>query len=421
MFHRSVHTSIAVIATALASFSTVSLVIADGIDTDVTTSFLEQRNFINEEAALDKHDVLGIDEGEVLLPSSNVDDEDNYKSILPEGDANDIEMISSLVADANEYGDDDDDDGSLGHNLRGSTIGMISADSLGNDEDAIMLQVSSDMQRMLNLVNRERTTRGIGALCFNNKLNQAALDHSRDMSNRDFFSHTGSDGSSFTTRLRRRGYRFSSAAENIAIRRTVDEGHISLMNSPGHKRNILNPDHTHFGLGLVRYTRGRFQGNYAITQVFGSASSEGCSGGGSGGGSGFSKKFMIIHPKSGKALDVAGAKCDDRTNVHLWTVNRSSAQIFHYHYASKAIVNVACNKAIDISAFNCSNGANIFLYHRNGTGAQKFVFYSDDTIGSDGCRNKVIDLYKGHTSSGTNIQSWDRHGGDNQKWRLQYV
>jgi len=138
-------------------------------------------------------------------------------------------------------------------------------------------------------------------------------------------------------------------------------------------------------------------------------------------GGGFSRKFMLINPQTGKALDVNGAKCDAGTNIHLWDVNRSGAQIFHYHYDSKAIVNVMCNKAIDISAFNCNDGANIQLWSRNRSGAQQFSFYTDRTIRSVGCQNKAIDIDKGSSDNGTNILSWSIHGGTNQKWKVEYV
>ena len=135
----------------------------------------------------------------------------------------------------------------------------------------------------------------------------------------------------------------------------------------------------------------------------------------------YSRKFMLINPQTGKALDVARAKCNDGTNIHLWDVNRSGAQIFHYHYDSKAIVNVMCNKAVDISRFNCNDGANIWLWNRNGSGAQKFDFYNNGTIRSTGCWNKAIDIYKGERDNGTNILSWKKHGGANQKWQVKYI
>ncbi len=105
----------------------------------------------------------------------------------------------------------------------------------------------------------------------------------------------------------------------------------------------------------------------------------------------YSEKFMLINPQTEKALDVHGASCDDGANIHLWERNGFGAQVFHYHYPSRATINVKCNKAVDISAASCNDGANIQLYTRNGTGAQRFVF-TGGRIDSLGCRGKSVDI-----------------------------
>ena len=93
----------------------------------------------------------------------------------------------------------------------------------------------------------------------------------------------------------------------------------------------------------------------------------------------------------------------------------------HYHYDSKAIVNVRCNKAVDISGGRCSCGTNIQLWTRNGTNAQKFQFYTDQTIRNVGCGGKAIDIYQKYTSRGTNIWLYDVNNEWDKKWRVVYV
>jgi uncharacterized protein YkwD len=144
-------------------------------------------------------------------------------------------------------------------------------------QEVFFLQVSSLKQRSANLINRERRNRGLTQLCWNSKLNYAAQAHSNDMAARNFFSHRGSNGSSFVQRVQRAGYRFTSVAENIATNTNIVNAHNGLMNSPGHRRNILNPVYRHVGIGIARYNRGIFRGNYVITQVFGASNSERCS------------------------------------------------------------------------------------------------------------------------------------------------
>jgi len=90
----------------------------------------------------------------------------------------------------------------------------------------------------------------------------AARSHSKDMACNSFFSHTGSDGSSPSSRISREGYSWSAVAENIAAGygdpATVVAG---WMGSQGHKDNILNPNYTEIGIGYV-YVAGSPYGAY---------------------------------------------------------------------------------------------------------------------------------------------------------------
>ncbi|MGC1494250.1 MAG: CAP domain-containing protein [Sulfitobacter sp.] len=126
------------------------------------------------------------------------------------------------------------------------------------------MTVATDLERyLLELVNAERAAVGLGALTLELNLNTSAEDHSQWMSDNDTFSHTGVNSSSATQRITDANFDFSGAwrsGENIAAQ-TIGgaEGyfdevaalHLGLMNSPGHRANILNPDYTHIGLGIV--------------------------------------------------------------------------------------------------------------------------------------------------------------------------
>jgi hypothetical protein len=69
------------------------------------------------------------------------------------------------------------------------------------------------------------------------------------MRDRDYFSHTNPDGLSPFDRMRAAGISFGWAAENIAWGPGVEWAHEGLMNSPGHRANILNPDFDFVALG----------------------------------------------------------------------------------------------------------------------------------------------------------------------------
>ncbi|WP_327308492.1 CAP domain-containing protein [Streptomyces sp. NBC_01298] len=106
---------------------------------------------------------------------------------------------------------------------------------------------------VLALVNTERAAVGCPALTVNAKLTKAAQDHSEDMAAHSNMSHTGSDGSDPGQRITRAGYQWSTYAENVAYgydtAAKVMEG---WMNSPGHKRNILDCGVKEIGIGLAQ-------------------------------------------------------------------------------------------------------------------------------------------------------------------------
>jgi uncharacterized protein YkwD len=107
-------------------------------------------------------------------------------------------------------------------------------------------------QQVIALVNRERAANGLPPVAFNAKVNAAAQAHSSDMARNNFFSHTGSNGSSFGARLTAAGYRWTYWSENIAAGQTSpDEVVRGWMDSPGHRANILDRRAKDAGVGFV--------------------------------------------------------------------------------------------------------------------------------------------------------------------------
>lgn len=132
-----------------------------------------------------------------------------------------------------------------------------------------MSEASAYEQYILELINAERAKVGAQPLAFNSLLNNSSELHSQWMLTADIFSHTGSGGSDAGMRMKAAGYVFSGAwawAENISWASTraptgyQDEAlimHTGLMNSPGHKTNILNATYREIGIG---FELGNFQG-----------------------------------------------------------------------------------------------------------------------------------------------------------------
>ena len=104
---------------------------------------------------------------------------------------------------------------------------------------------------MLALVNRERTSRGLVALEMDAELRLLARDHARDMFKRGYFSHVTPEGKDPFDRMRAANIIFGLAGENLALAPTLDMAHDGLMNSPGHRANILNGGFRKVGIGVL--------------------------------------------------------------------------------------------------------------------------------------------------------------------------
>ncbi|WP_169741311.1 CAP domain-containing protein [Andreprevotia chitinilytica] len=86
-------------------------------------------------------------------------------------------------------------------------------------------------------------------LAWNDKLFAAATGMSNDMAANNFTSHTGSNGSTLTTRLTAAGYTFSTAGENVASGfSTMDSVIQGWLSSPGHCANIMSANYADIGV-----------------------------------------------------------------------------------------------------------------------------------------------------------------------------
>lgn len=104
---------------------------------------------------------------------------------------------------------------------------------------------------MLRLVNDERTKRGLKALLPDTALVPVARAHSQDMFARGYFSHYTPEGKDPFDRMKAAGIKYYSAGENLALGQTLKICHEGLMNSPGHRANILNASYGRLGIGIL--------------------------------------------------------------------------------------------------------------------------------------------------------------------------
>lgn len=117
----------------------------------------------------------------------------------------------------------------------------------------------------LKIINNYREEIGVPRLSWNSKLEEAADAHARDMIANNFFSHTGSDGSTPEIRIGRTGYAAAGlywSGENIAMGTgpaATDPAEIFVgwRRSPGHDANMRNPDYREAAIVSMRGADGR--------------------------------------------------------------------------------------------------------------------------------------------------------------------
>lgn len=119
--------------------------------------------------------------------------------------------------------------------------------------------------RLLSLVNEERSRYRLNVLAGNELLTQVARAHSRKMAGEKKIGHSFPNYPALDARAGRSGLFFSRIAENVALSDTFVTRliHQALMDSPAHRKNILYREVDHLGIGIV------FDGDrYYVTQVF---------------------------------------------------------------------------------------------------------------------------------------------------------
>ncbi|NPV74079.1 MAG: sporulation protein [Pelotomaculum sp.] len=111
--------------------------------------------------------------------------------------------------------------------------------------------LNADEQKMFDLVNQERAKAGLSPLQIDMNLVKLARMKAQDMIDRGYFGHNSPTYGSPFDMMKAYGVRYSYAGENLAGAPTVESAHSSLMNSSGHRANILNANYTKAGIGVV--------------------------------------------------------------------------------------------------------------------------------------------------------------------------
>ncbi len=106
-------------------------------------------------------------------------------------------------------------------------------------------------EQLFALANRSRAEAGADPLKWDRALAEAAMRHCQRMAQAGPISHRYSGEADLTERAAAAGAHFGLIEENIAADDYASQIHEGWLNSPGHRRNLLNPDVDRVGIAVI--------------------------------------------------------------------------------------------------------------------------------------------------------------------------
>ncbi|GEM_PF-5714957 len=139
--------------------------------------------------------------------------------------------------------------------------------------------LSAMKRSIIDLTNAERQQRGLAALRFNIFLAESAQAHTDDMQQRDYMAHESPEGTTAVDRVKVAGYldEFNrcQCSSSYTVGENLAKGQVTAaevvqgwMDSPGHRKNILNPDFTEIGIGITKFDALKNSGNFDPASYF---------------------------------------------------------------------------------------------------------------------------------------------------------
>lgn len=117
---------------------------------------------------------------------------------------------------------------------------------------------------MLTLINRDRQAHGLNPLQADMRLTRLARMKSQDIVDNKYFAHQSPTYGSAFDMFRANNISFLRGGENLSKAGSVQVSHLRLMNSTNHRANLLTPQYTHVGIGIVDNT----PSGVVVTQMF---------------------------------------------------------------------------------------------------------------------------------------------------------
>lgn len=111
--------------------------------------------------------------------------------------------------------------------------------------------LTADEQLMVDMINQERLAAGLNPVIADLRLTAVGRAKANDMKVNNYFSHTSPTYGSPWAMMQQAGITVRWAGENISGNKSVPSSMAALMQSPGHRANILDPRFTHVGVGIA--------------------------------------------------------------------------------------------------------------------------------------------------------------------------
>lgn len=142
--------------------------------------------------------------------------------------------------------------GVINQSLTYFTVNPDSGESIALDVDSFKLSVDEKAESDIFIkINEERKKLAIPELVWEPLVVPVARDHAKDMWERKYFAHVSPDDKDVGDRLQAAKVSYSLAGENLALAPTTATAHTGLMNSKGHRENILDPRFKKVGVGVI--------------------------------------------------------------------------------------------------------------------------------------------------------------------------
>jgi len=135
-------------------------------------------------------------------------------------------------------------------------------------DDTVATTSDDAEKRLFAMLNHDRTSAGLPALVWDDRVAEVARKYSEEMHRTKVVAHVSPTSGSAADRVRAGKIKTAVVLENVARAYGVGEAHHGLMNSPGHRANIMSTAATHIGIGVVFGEEAEGRREMFVTQVF---------------------------------------------------------------------------------------------------------------------------------------------------------